>query len=57
MQKNLTKLLREHWAIENNLHWSLDVVFVEDSSQKSAGNAAGNFAIITRIALIKPHQK
>jgi predicted transposase YbfD/YdcC len=45
------KAIREHWGIENKLHWTLDVVFGEDQSQKRAGNAAQNFSIITRIAL------
>ena len=47
----LNGAIREHWGIENKLHWSLDVVFGEDQSQKRAGNAAQNFSIITRIAL------
>ena len=42
---------RQHWAIENNLHWMLDVHFNEDASTKRAGNAAQNFALVTRIAL------
>jgi len=49
--KRFNEAIRLHWGIENNLHWCLDVVFHEDSSQKQAGNAAENFAIITRIAL------
>lgn len=49
--KKFNEAIREHWGIENNLHWCLDVVFNEDNSQKRAGNAAENFAIITRIAL------
>jgi predicted transposase YbfD/YdcC len=49
--KRFNEAIRQHWSIENNLHWCLDVVFNEDSSQKQAGNAAENFAIITRIAL------
>lgn len=49
--KKFNEAIREHWGIENNLHWCLDVVFNEDSSQKSAENAAENFSIITRIAL------
>lgn len=43
--------IRSHWGIENGLHWTLDVVFHEDQSQKRAGHAAENFALITRIAL------
>lgn len=43
--------IRMHWGIENSLHWILDVVFHEDRSQKRAGHAAENFALITRMAL------
>jgi len=42
---------RQHWSIENKLHWMLDVNFGEDASQKKAGNAAQNFSVISRIAL------
>lgn len=45
------RYIRGHWSIENHLHWTLDVVFSEDGSQKRAGNAAENFALITRMAL------
>ena len=44
--------IRSHWAIENKVHWSLDVSFHEDMSRKRAGNAALNFSIINRLALI-----
>ena len=43
--------VREHWGIENKLHWTLDVAFGEDKSAKRAGNAAENFSFITKIAL------
>ncbi len=43
--------VREHWGIENKLHWILDVAFGEDSSNKRAGNAAENFSFINKIAL------
>lgn len=45
------EIIRQHWGIENKLHWSLDVTFKEDYSTKQAGNAAENFSIITKIAL------
>lgn len=45
------EIVREHWAIENNLHWSLDVLFEEDQSLKKKGNSAKNFNIISKIAL------
>lgn len=47
----LAKAVRAHWGVENNLHWSLDVVFDEDGSTKQAGNAAQNFGLIVRMAL------
>lgn len=45
------RIVRSHWAIENNLHWSLDVQFKEDQSRKRANNAAANFGVILRFAL------
>lgn len=43
--------IRSHWAIENNLHWMLDVNFREDYSTKQKANAAQNFNTISKIAL------
>ncbi|MFV1977500.1 MAG: ISAs1 family transposase [Candidatus Scalindua sp.] len=43
--------VRKHWAIENNLHWVLDVVFKEDESRKRAGYSASNFNMISKIAM------
>jgi predicted transposase YbfD/YdcC len=43
--------IREHWGIENKVHWSLDVTFREDESRKRAGKSATNFAVVRRIAL------
>ena len=45
------RAIRSHWAIENNLHWMLDVAFSEDASRKRVGNATQNFSILTKIAL------
>ena len=49
--QHFNKIIRQHWSIENQLHWSLDVTFKEDLSTKQAGNAAENFSIITKIAI------
>lgn len=43
--------IREHWGIENRLHWVLDVVFGEDGSTKRAGTAAENFSFISKVAI------
>ena len=48
---SFNQAVREHWGIENKLHWSLDVAFGEDKSTKQAGNAAENFSFINKIAL------
>jgi predicted transposase YbfD/YdcC len=47
----INAVVRQHWGIENKLHWTLDVAFGEDRSRKRAGNAAQNFSAINKIAL------
>ncbi len=42
---------KNHWGIENNLHWMLDVVFHEDQSRARTLNAAENLATLRKIAL------
>ena len=43
--------VRNHWQVENNLHWVLDVGFREDESRVRKDHAAENLAILRRIAL------
>lgn len=43
--------IRGHWAIENNCHWVIDMVFKEDANQVSERNSAKNLATMRRIAL------
>jgi predicted transposase YbfD/YdcC len=45
------KVLRNHWGIENSLHWQLDVTFDEDASRVSKRNAAENLALLRRLTL------
>jgi predicted transposase YbfD/YdcC len=54
----LGAVIREHWSIENDLHWTLDVAFGEDKSRKRAGHAAQNFSLMSKIALnlLKLHE-
>ena len=49
--------LRNHWGVENNLHWQLDMTFAEDASRIQDRNAAENFAWLRRMALgmLKQH--
>ncbi len=43
--------VRDHWQIENKLHWSLDVIFREDACRVRKDHAAHNFAILRRFGL------
>lgn len=43
--------IRSHWAVENSLHWVLDVTFREDESRIRKDNAPENFAVLRHIAL------
>lgn len=49
--KQFNKYTRSHRAIENNLHWTLDVVFGKDQSRKRKGHAAKNFNIIRKTVM------
>jgi predicted transposase YbfD/YdcC len=43
--------IRGHWSIENQLHWSLDVVFREEASLTGNGHAPENLNILRKMAL------
>lgn len=43
--------IRSHWAIENSLHWVLDVSFGEDSCQVRSKNSAANLNVLRKISL------
>lgn len=47
----LLAAIRAHWSIENNFHWTLDVVFHEDDARLRVINGAENFAILRHFAL------
>jgi predicted transposase YbfD/YdcC len=47
----LLATVRAHWAIENSLHWQLDVSFREDAARNRKDNGPGNIAILRRRAL------
>lgn len=53
----LAKAVRSHWAVENELHWSLDVGFREDACQVRKDNAPANLACVRRIALTQLKQE
>jgi predicted transposase YbfD/YdcC len=47
----LAAAIRNHWRIEDGLHWVLDVGFREDASRVRERTAARNLALLRRIAL------
>jgi predicted transposase YbfD/YdcC len=47
----LLATVRDHWAIENALHWQLDVSFREDAARNRKVNGLGNIAVLRRRAL------
>lgn len=49
--KRFAEAVRNHWAVENSLHWCLDIAFREDDSRVRKGHGQENFAIMRRFAL------
>lgn len=45
------RIVRQHWGIENRLHWPLDVVLDEDLARNRKDNAPANLAVLKRLAL------
>jgi predicted transposase YbfD/YdcC len=43
--------VRSHWAIENSLHWVLDVTFRDDQSRLRTGHGARNMAVVRHFAI------
>ena len=43
--------IREHWVIENDLHWCLDISFKEDHCRVRKDNAPKNFGILRHMAI------
>lgn len=43
--------MRNHWGIENKLHWILDVHMNEDDDQKTERKSVRSFALMKRMAL------
>ena len=49
--KDTLHATRQHWEVENNLHWMLDIAFNEDACQTKEEHAAENLSTLRRIAL------
>jgi predicted transposase YbfD/YdcC len=46
----LGPIVRSHWAIENSLHWVMDMVFRDDECRVRTDHAPANFATIRHMA-------
>ena len=49
--KRFARLVRDHWSIENTLHWTLDMTFREDESRVRSRRLADNLSWLRRLAL------
>jgi predicted transposase YbfD/YdcC len=49
--ERILQVVRKHWAIENELHWVLDVALNEDRSRVRKNQSPENFAVLRHIAL------
>jgi predicted transposase YbfD/YdcC len=47
----LGQAIRQHWQVENCLHWVLDVCFREDACRVQSGAGAQNLAVLRHLAL------
>lgn len=49
--KTLAQAIRQHWSIESQLHWVLDVTFTEDASRIRKRHAPQTSAMLRRLAV------
>ena len=47
----LGPIVRSHWAVENSLHWVMDMIFRDDERRIRTEHAPANFTTLTHIAL------
>ena len=49
--ERIQRAVREHWGVENGLHWTLDMAMREDESRIRIEHAPANMAVVRHIAL------
>ncbi len=47
----LGPVIRSHWAVENSLHWVMDMIFRDDECRIRTDHAPANFTTLRHIAL------
>lgn len=57
--EEFARYVREHWKVEDSLHWVLDNTFREDRSTAKKGNATENLALMRKVAynIIRLHER
>ena len=50
--QRIATVVRNHWRVENQFHWTLDVAFNEDACRLRVDNAAENLSRVRRLALM-----
>ena len=48
--ERIASAVRGHWAVENSLHWVMDMVFRDDDCRVREANAAANFVTLKHMA-------
>ncbi len=49
--ERFNEVVRQHWGVENRLHWRLDVVMNEDQDRTRLGSGPQNLAVLRHMAL------
>jgi len=49
--EQLAQAVRQHWTVENNLHWCMDVAFADDQMRLRTHHAAHNLALLKKLVL------
>jgi predicted transposase YbfD/YdcC len=51
LASQLGPVIRSHWAVENSLHWVMDMIFRDDECRIRTAHAPANFTTLRHIAL------
>jgi predicted transposase YbfD/YdcC len=49
--KKVAEAIRDHWQVENSLHWVLDMVFLDDQCRVRTDYSPQNFHVVKQMAL------
>lgn len=47
----ISQAIREHWSVENRLHWCMDVAFADDQMRARTGHAAHNLSTLKQLTM------